>query len=127
MKNFEGAFRVNCEIIFNDRSPEEGKIGFCVITRPSPHIENDKLSLLIHIWDKTGVWRNKSYNALRDAAISGNQFLHFCIDTEPFHFSKVLAQLRHEGFGPTINIRQFVMWPKIILPKAPTWAWRHET
>jgi hypothetical protein len=77
MNNFEGAFRVNCEIIFNDRSPEEGKIGFCVITRPSPHIENDKLSLLIHIWDKTGVWRNKSYNALQDAAISGNQFLHF--------------------------------------------------
>jgi hypothetical protein len=86
--------------------------------------ENRKLVLEVSIWDYEGEWRQKSYAALRDAALSGNRFCHFRIETETIEHSDVLIQLREQGYGPTIKVREFSMWPTISLPKAPEWGWK---
>jgi hypothetical protein len=123
---FDGLKRIICKIEFFDREPEQEIIGFCALShsiedeRQKP--ETRKLFLQVSIWDASREWWKKSYNALRDAAISGNRFLHFGIEKETADKAVALTQIRGSGCGPSLKLHEFAMWPTIILPKAPDWA-----
>lgn len=123
---FDGMKRIICKIEFFDRELEQEFIGFCVLSHligdEGQRPELRRLILEVDIWDPSYEWCKKSYNALRDAAISGNQFLHFRIEKETVDKVVALSQIRENGYGPTLKLHEFAMWPTIILPKAPDWA-----
>jgi hypothetical protein len=125
---YDGMKRIICKVTFCDYPSEDEFIGNCLLTHlledEKQGLEMRKLVLKVSIWDASGEWRKKSYNALRDAAISGNQFLHFRIEKETVDKTVASAQIREHGYGPTLKLHEFVMWPTIILPKAPDWAWK---
>jgi acyl-CoA synthetase (AMP-forming)/AMP-acid ligase II len=98
---YDGAKWILCEVKFTDYPPEDDVIGSCFVTHLLEDEKKDtndpKLMLEISIWDQNGESRQKSYSALRDAAISGNRFCHFRIETEAVEHSDVLTQLGGEG------------------------------
>jgi hypothetical protein len=122
------ARRIHCEVKFVDSLPDDEMIGTCFLTQLSFDTEIDpkrrKLLLEISIWDGHGVWRRRAYDCLRDAAISQSQFCHYRINTTPTNADEALDQLVGRGYGPTINVREFTMWPTITLPKAPAWGFQ---
>jgi hypothetical protein len=63
-------------------------------------------------------------DALRDAAISGNQFMHLQVDFEEVAADDAVASFRDTGKAPQLNVTSVMCWPTITLPKAPPWAWR---
>jgi hypothetical protein len=121
-----GSKRIHCEVTFVDRRPEDGFVGDCMLTHLVDDAESHERALMlsVSIWDADSHWRRAAYDCLRDAAISNNQFCHFRIATELADVSEVLAQLSERGYGPTLRLHEFTMWPTIILPKAPDWAWK---
>jgi hypothetical protein len=123
---YDGAKRVHCEVHFTDQRPEDDFVGSCFLTHILEDEQKDsqkrKLKLEVSIWDSDGAWRQKSYGVLRDAAISGAQFCHFRIETEILNHTEALTLLRERGYGPTIKVREFTMWPTVVLPKAPDWG-----
>jgi hypothetical protein len=124
---YADAKRIHCEVKFTDYPSEDDFIGSCLLTHlldEKKQSEDRKLMLAVSVWDAGREWRQKSYNVLRDAAISGNRFCHFRIEAETAEHSDALAQLREKGYGPTIRLREFTMWPTITLPNAPEWGWK---
>jgi hypothetical protein len=125
---YDEARRIHCEVEFTNHGPEDGFVGSCFFTNHFGYEKKDsqtrKLKLEVSIWDPDGEWRRKSYGVLRDAAISGTQFCHFRIETETLNHSEALTLLRERGYGPTIKVREFTMWPTVVLPKAPDWGWK---
>jgi hypothetical protein len=125
---YDEARRMHCEVQFTDHGPEDDFVGSCFLTHLYGDKKKDsqtrKLKLEVSIWDSDGEWRRKSYGVLRDAAISGNQFCHFRIETETLNHIEALTLLRERGYGPAIKLREFAMWPTVVLPKAPDWGWK---
>ena len=119
------AKRVHCEVRFTDHPSENDFVGDCTLTHSGDEGESHRRPLMVSvsIWDADTHWRRASYECLRDCAISGDRFCHFRISTEIAEIPGVLAQLRDRGYGPTVRLREFTMWPRIILPNAPSGAW----
>ena len=127
---YDGMKRIHCKVKFCNYPPEDELIGRCFVTHilqdEKKNREKCKLVLEVSIWNVSGEWREKSYNAVRDAAISGNQFLHLRIEKETIEKAVALAEIREHDYGPTLKVREFVMWSTITLPKAPDWAWKEQ-
>lgn len=129
-EDYEGIKRIHCEIKFQNQASENGFVGNCFLTHLITDEKKDrykrKLMLEVAIWNHDREWCQKSYSCLRDAAVSGNQFCNFRIVTEKIDVGDALNQLVEHGYGPTIKLHEFTMWPTIILPRAPAWAWEEQ-
>jgi hypothetical protein len=120
--------RIWCDFEFTDDAYEENAIGHCELTHFGDSNERKKqryeqpLALTGYLYDPDKTLRVKVYNAIRDAAISGNQFLHFRLIKEKQDPSQALEKVKSQGYGPRIKIIGFQMWPEISLPNAPAWG-----
>jgi hypothetical protein len=118
--------RIHCEVKFTDHRPEDEFVGDCTLTHIGDEGQSYRRALMlsVSIWDADSYWREASYDCLRNAAISQNRFCHFRIATEITDVPGALAELRERGYCPTVRVHEFTMWPTIILPNAPDWAWK---
>jgi hypothetical protein len=120
--------RINCEVRFIERRPDDVFVGDCTLSHFGDEAQSHHrpLMLSISIWDQQSSWRWKAYDCVRDAAFSQHRFCHFRIATELADIADALRQLQDRGYGPTVRLREFTMWPTIILPNAPTWGWKQD-
>ena len=81
-----GGSHVPCDVEFNDARADDGIMGQCVLTFETlsqrERIEERPLTLEVKIYDTERKYRHIAYDAMRDAAISGNRFMHLEIKTD---------------------------------------------
>ena len=127
---YRGAKRVYCQIEFINQNPEYGFVGSCTLT----HLGIDErresyqraMMLQVFVWDADARWRHAAYDCLQEAAVSQDRFCHFRISTELANVDEAAALMRERGYGPTLKLREFTLWPTIVLPNTPSWAWNRE-
>ena len=78
----------------------------------------------VKIYDPEKKYRYVTYDAMRDAAISGNRFFHLEIETDCVDETEAIRSMGEKGYGPQLRIHHLRMFPEIILPNAPTWGWK---
>ncbi len=120
---------VHCDLEFDDAEAEDCIIGGCVLTayetlKKTERIEERPMMLDIRIHDPEKKYRYIAYDAMRDAAISGNRFFHVEIKTDRIDETEAIRSISEKGYGPRIRIHHLRMFPGIILPNAPTWGWK---
>jgi hypothetical protein len=125
----DGNPHVHCDLEFEDGDAKDGSIGWCVLTldgipEKGVRIEECPMLLDVKIYDPEKKYRYIAYDAMRDAAISGNQFFHFEIKTDCVDVTEAIGAMREKEYGPQLRIYHLRMFPEIILPNAPTWGWK---
>ena len=89
-------------------------------------IEDRPLTLEVKLHDPERKYRHIAYNAMRDAAISGNRFMHLEIKTDRVDETEAIRSLQEKGYGPPQRIYHLRFFPQIILPNAPSWGWKRD-
>ena len=119
--------RVFCEVKFWDRPPDHDAVGSCSLTHvlddSKESMEQSKLLLHVGIFDPGYVHGYHAYETIRDAAISGAQFVHFGIETNELNAESAIHEMRELGYGSAKTIQSIRTNPRITLPNAPAW-WR---
>ena len=109
---------------------DDGIIGQCVLTFETlserERIEDRPLTLEVKLHDPERKYRHIAYNAMRDAAISGNRFMHLEIKTDRVDETEAIRSLQEKGYGPPQRIYHLRFFPQIILPNAPSWGWKRD-
>ncbi len=131
----DGAFdrRVFASVEFVDELFGSEGVGRCHLTHFEPYTADAKrprwlrpLMLKCFALDSNRSTRNHLVESIRNAALSGHQFLHmhFRTDaTDPAFAAGALKKLDAEGYGPSISITSISVWNSVRLPAAPAWAW----
>jgi hypothetical protein len=128
-ENWSTEFHVPCDLEFYDADVRDGVMGRCVLThcdtpKKGERIEERPMMLDVKIYDPGKKYRYIAYDAMRDAAISGNRFFHIEIKTDCVDEAEAVRTMREKGYGPELRIFHLRMFPEIILPNAPTWGWK---
>jgi len=123
---YRGAKRVYCQIGFIRKKPENEFVGSCTLAHLGLDERRDSyeraMMLQVLVWDADGRWRNAASECLRDAAISHNRFCRFRINTGVANVDAAAALMRERGYGPTLKLREFALWPTTMLPNTPSWG-----
>jgi hypothetical protein len=123
---------VPCEVEVRPASISGDYIGGFVLTHIS--MPNDKkrreeqsLELSVTLHDSTSMLKASLIDGLRDAALSGFQFMHVeleCQEPTSQELEKALSDMRERGYAESRGILSVRMRPKIELQHAPAWARR---
>ena len=121
---------VRCSGRVSDSADPDGYVGGLTLTHmgtnnPKKRREEQELELRFGLCDPTGKYRTALQSNLRDAALSGYQFIHVELVCEPptqESLADAMAKMRERGDGPRRKIVSLKMWPSIELPDAPNWA-----
>jgi hypothetical protein len=110
----------------------DDRVGYLVLTTTNwealknGRIKEEKLDLFLHVQLLvTAQFRLCLFDGLRDAALSGFRFMHLglgCTKSTDEDVTTAMAKIREEGSGPTRDILQLKMWPKVELQNSPAWA-----
>jgi hypothetical protein len=124
-----GQPHVHCDLEFVDAEANDGIIGWCVLTaygtpKNGERIEERPMMLDVKIYDPEKKYRYILYDAMRDAALSGNRFFHVEVKTDCVDETEAIRSMSEKGYGPQLRIRHLRMFPEIILPNAPIWGWK---
>jgi hypothetical protein len=65
-----------------------------------------------------------AWEVTKTAAYSDSQFVQIELGVEGVTFEEADQSMREHGYGPHLNVLHLKMWPQIILPRAPEWAWK---
>jgi hypothetical protein len=121
-------FHIQCDLEFEDDNVRDGVIGRCELAHDFPkkgeRIEERPMMLDVKIYDPAKKYRYIAYDAMRDAAISGNRFFHIEMKTDCVDEAEAIRSMREKEYGPQLQIFHLRMFPEIILPNAPTWGWK---
>jgi hypothetical protein len=119
---------ISCEVeIYN--SERADTLGWLALTFAD--LETDKneeersLFLQVKLFDFTLKLRSYLFEGLRDAALSGFRFMHVglgCDKPTEQDVTIAMSKMCEHGYGPTREIRQIKMWPKVELQNSPQWA-----
>lgn len=85
---------------------------------------NRQLSVEVILHDERNELFSRLQDALRDAAISGNQFMHLHITFEEMAVEPALTNFCESGTSFTLYVTSVSFSPHLVLPKAPSWGWR---
>lgn len=121
--------QITCDVRFHDDHPDDDEIGWCFMThtgKKDKRSEERPAKLAVGICDPEHVWRRHVFDALRDAAISGNRFIHIYISKDESDPDRALERMRTDGYSDRMGIKHMTMEPMILLPNAPGWAWQRE-
>jgi hypothetical protein len=87
--------------------------------------ENRALQLEVTLLDPTSMLNTTLIDSLRDAALSGFQFIHVgleCPESTSEQSEKALSDMRTQGYASRRQILAIKTWPKLELQNAPKWA-----
>jgi hypothetical protein len=115
--------------------PRAGEVeigGYSLTHRGFTATEGDKLKackrpmqLDITLYDPEKLYESALRDAMRDAAISGQRFLHVELrelTIDPEETKSPLDLMIERGYGPYCGFKEVALWPEITLRNAPSWA-----
>jgi hypothetical protein len=121
-----------CRLHFSDERGDDGFIGHFYLTRKRAQefepdvirVEDAELEVIGSIKDANATYRSALIDCMRDAALSGFQFIHMEVGCAPpaDSYETIMSQMGERGYASSRRITGLKMWPKIELVKAPPWA-----
>ena len=130
----QDAKHVRCEVKILPGVDGDGYIGSFILTHigllgdKTPR-EQQALLLDVTLHDPASVLKTSLIDGLRDAALSGLQFMHIdleCPESTNEEWETALAQIRAQGYACMRKVLSIKMWPKIELQNSPKWSRRDD-